>query len=134
MPNDRELGFVCKFVPVICYGKRNSLTGKGQGEFPKVLNYGRWESAVGGKRTFRKGLPVRCSRDLLPSNVIDIHGRIGNIERPAEQMLAVEPLIPRDRRRKPKDTARSFRNARAPEALVERVGDARGLEDVVHVE
>ena len=89
---------------------------------------------MGGFRTFRKALPVRRSRELLPSNLIDFQRRIGNIERPAEQMLAVDPLIPRHRRRKPKDTARSFRNARAPEALVERVGDARGLEDVAHVE
>jgi transposase len=84
---------------------------------------------------FRSGRQFAAWIGLTPkANLIDIRGRIGNIERPAEQMLAVEPLIPGDRRRKPKDTARSFRNARAPEALVERIGDARSLEYVVHVE
>jgi hypothetical protein len=31
------LALVFNFVPIICYGKRNPLIGKGQEKFPKLL-------------------------------------------------------------------------------------------------
>ena len=114
-------------------GSNRASTRAPSREAGSFIGHNRSFRSTNPRRAAQGGLGQRAERQLSsPNAVVGSFGPRGvcsHLHRRGSSRGRKGPLRCRQR-----ETAWSFRNAGPPETFVEQVGDARGLEDVVHVE